>query len=376
MVLPYHYKSFSLRLFVSVALLNILGILVINSATYNDTAVIGRQMTGAAIGAVLMFVICVIPYQKILNYAVPIFIACCVMLVLVNIYGRIVGGARRWIVLPAIGQVQPSEFAKTGIILFFAWFFGKNQESINKPQVLLLFTGLALIPVLLIASEPDLSTTIVVLVCILSMLFVAGISYKWIAASLAVILPFAAAFVVLLQHGMIPFLKDYQARRILAWIEPSKYADANLQQDNSIMAIGSGQLFGKGLNNNTLASVKDGNFLSEEQTDFIFAGIGEELGFIGCIVVLLLYAVVVYECLYLAGKAADLEGKVICTGMGVLIAIQGFANIAVATGIFPNTGLTLPFVSYGVSSLLSFYCGIGLVLNVGLQRTGREVRKF
>ena len=228
MVLPYHYKSFSLRLFVSVALLNILGILVINSATYNDTAVIGRQMTGAAIGAVLMLVICVIPYQKILNYAVPIFIACCVMLVLVNIYGRIVGGARRWIVLPVIGQVQPSEFAKTGIILFFAWFFGKNQESINKPQVLLLFTGLALIPVLLIASEPDLSTTIVVLVCILSMLFVAGISYKWIAASLAVILPFAAAFVVLLQHGMIPFLKDYQARRILAWIEPSKYADANL----------------------------------------------------------------------------------------------------------------------------------------------------
>ena len=376
MVLPYHYKSFSLRLFVSVALLNILGILVINSATYNDTAVIGRQMTGAAIGAVLMFVICVIPYQKILNYAVPIFIACCVMLVLVNIYGRIVGGARRWIVLPAIGQVQPSEFAKTGIILFFAWFFGKNQESINKPQVLLLFTGLALIPVLLIASEPDLSTTIVVLVCILSMLFVAGISYKWIAASLAVILPFAAAFVVLLQHGMIPFLKDYQARRILAWIEPSKYADANLQQDNSIMAIGSGQLFGKGLNNNTLASVKNGNFLSEEQTDFIFAVIGEELGFIGCIVVLLLYAVVVYECLYLAGKAADLEGKVICTGMGGLIAFQGFANIAVATGIFPNTGLTLPFISYGVSSLLSFYCGIGLVLNAGLQRTGREVRKF
>ena len=376
MVLPYHYKSFSLRLFVSVALLNILGILVINSATYNDTAVIGRQMTGAAIGAVLMFVICVIPYQKILNYAVPIFIACCVMLVLVNIYGRIVGGARRWIVLPAIGQVQPSEFAKTGIILFFAWFFGKNQESINKPQVLLLFTGLALIPVLLIASEPDLSTTIVVLVCILSMLFVAGISYKWIAASLAVILPFAAAFVVLLQHGMIPFLKDYQARRILAWIEPSKYADANLQQDNSIMAIGSGQLFGKGLNNNTLASVKNGNFLSEEQTDFIFAVIGEELGFIGCIVVLLLYAVVVYECLYLAGKAADLEGKVSCTGMGVLIAFQGFANIAVATGIFPNTGLTLPFISYGVSSLLSFYCGIGLVLNAGLQRTGREVRKF
>ena len=376
MVLPYHYKSFSLRLFIPVVLLNILGLLVINSATYHDMGVVGRQLTGALIGGSLMLVICLIPYQRILDYALPIFAACCVLLVMVNIYGRIVGGARRWIVLPAIGQVQPSEFAKTGIVMFFAWFLGKNRESVNKPHFLLMYALLAAIPVLLIMSEPDLSTTIVVVVCILSMLFAADLSYRWIAAALAVFLPFASAFVILLRHGMIPFLKDYQARRILAWIEPSKYADANLQQDNSIMAIGSGQLFGKGLNNNTLASVKNGNFLSEEQTDFIFAVIGEELGFIGCIAVIILYAFVVYECLYLAGKSADLEGKVVCTGMGVLIAFQGFANIAVATGIFPNTGLTLPFISYGVSSILSFYCGIGLVLNVGLQRTGREVRNY
>ena len=376
MVLPYHYKSFSLRLFIPVVLLNILGLLVINSATYHDMGVVGRQLTGALIGGSLMLVICLIPYQRILDYALPIFAACCVLLAMVNIYGRIVGGARRWIVLPAIGQVQPSEFAKTGIVMFFAWFLGKNRESVNKPHFLLMYALLAAIPVLLIMSEPDLSTTIVVVVCILSMLFAADLSYRWIAAALAVFLPFASAFVILLRHGMIPFLKDYQARRILAWIEPSKYADANLQQDNSIMAIGSGQLFGKGLNNNTLASVKNGNFLSEEQTDFIFAVIGEELGFIGCIAVIILYAFVVYECLYLAGKSADLEGKVVCTGMGVLIAFQGFANIAVATGIFPNTGLTLPFISYGVSSLLSFYCGIGLVLNVGLQRTGREVRNY
>lgn len=376
MVLPYHYKSFSLRLFIPVVLLNILGILVINSATYHDMGVVGRQLTGALIGGSLMLVICLIPYQRILDYALPVFAACCLLLVMVNIYGRIVGGARRWIVLPAIGQVQPSEFAKTGIVMFFAWFLGKNRESVNKPHFLLMYALLAAIPLLLIMSEPDLSTTIVVVVCILSMLFAAGLSYRWIAAALAVFLPFASAFVILLRHGMIPFLKDYQARRILAWIEPAKYADANLQQDNSIMAIGSGQLFGKGLNNNTLASVKNGNFLSEEQTDFIFAVIGEELGFIGCIAVIILYAFVVYECLYLAGKSADLEGKVVCTGMGVLIAFQGFANIAVATGIFPNTGLTLPFISYGVSSLLSFYCGIGLVLNVGLQRTGREVRNY
>ena len=375
MILPYHFKSFPFRLLFSVAALNAIGILVIHSATNSDMAVVGRQLTGAAIGAVAMLILCLIPYQLILRHAVPVFAACCGMLLLVNVYGRIVGGARRWIVVPGIGQLQPSEFAKIGIVVFFAWFLDRNRENINKPQFLAVFAGLAAIPVFLILSEPDLSTTIVVTVCILSLLYVAEISYKWIGAAVAVVIPFAAGFFVLLRHNMIPFLQEYQARRILAWIDRgSGYTDANLQQNNSIMAIGSGQLFGKGLNNNTLASVKNGNFLSEEQTDFIFAVIGEELGFIGCIIVIALYAAVVYECFYLAGKAKDLAGRLICTGLGMLIAFQGFSNIAVATGIFPNTGLTLPFISYGVSSLLSFYCGVGMVLNVGLQRTDPEVR--
>ena len=375
MILPYHYKSFSWRLFLAVLALNLIGVLVINSATAQESGYyVSRQLTGAAVGITAMCIIMFIPYQKILGYAIPVYVACCAMLVVVNIYGRIVGGARRWVVIPGIGQLQPSEFAKIGIVVFFAWLLGRNTESLNRLHFLLVYAGLALIPVFLIASEPDLSTVIVVCVCIVSMIYTAGLSYRWIAAALGVVTPFAAAFIVLLQHRMIPFLKEYQARRILAWVDPAQYADANLQQDNSIMAIGSGQLFGKGLNNNTLASVKNGNFLSEEQTDFIFAVIGEELGFVGCVLVLFLYAVIVYECLYLAGKAKDVEGRIICTGMGALIAFQGFSNIAVATGIFPNTGLTLPFISYGVSSLLSFYMGIGLVLNVGLQRTDRSVR--
>ena len=134
------------------------------------------------------------------------------------------------------------------------------------------------------------------------------------------------------------------------------------------MAIGSGMLQGKGLNNNTLASVKNGNFLSEEQTDFIFAVIGEELGFIGCIAVIVLIALTVYECLIMAARAKDLMGSLLCVGLASLLAFQSFANIAVATGILPNTGLPLPFISYGVSSLLSVYLGVGVVMNVGLQR--------
>lgn len=375
MILPYHYKSFAFRLLLAVLGLNLLGLLVINSASNHDMAIVGRQLSGAAIGITAMLVLSLLPYQKLLRYAVPLYAGCCLLLLLVIVYGRIRGGARRWIVIPGLGQLQPSEFAKIGIILFAAWLLGKNLEALNKAHFLLVFSGLLMIPVFLIASEPDLSTTIVVLVCIFSMIFVAGLSYRWIGAALAVVLPFSLGFTALLQRGLVPFLKPYQVKRILAFLYPSRYADANLQQDNSIMAIGSGQLFGKGLNNNTLASVKNGNFLSEEQTDFIFAVIGEELGFLGCLLVILLYAVIVYECLYIAGKAKNAEGRIICVGVGVLIAFQGFSNIAVATGIFPNTGLTLPFISYGVSSLLSFYMGVGLVLNVGLQRTDRLVRE-
>ena len=203
---------------------------------------------------------------------------------------------------------------------------------------------------------------------IASVVFCAGVSYKWILGVLAVVVPLGALFVYLLQYEMIPFLRGYQATRILAWINPEKYSEAYWQQENSIMAIGSGQLWGKGLNNTEIASVKNGNFLSEEQTDFIFAIIGEEMGFAGAMLVICLFLLLIYECLMMAYRAKDLSGRLICVGMGTLLAFQSFANIAVATAIFPNTGLPLPFVSYGVSSLLSIYIGMGVVLNVGLQR--------
>lgn len=361
-------RVFSFRLLFAVCALNVIGILAINSATNQNMSYVGRQAAGMVLGIAVIALLCFVPYQKLLRYAVPVFVLCAILLLMVRFFGKSVNGAKRWIVLPALGQVQPSEFAKIGVAMFFSWLLGKNDESINQPRFLLLFAAFAMIPIGLISSEPDLSTTIVVAVSIAAMLFAAGISYRWIGLALLVAVPFAVSTVFLLKRGMVPFLKEYQVRRILAFLYPAQYADANWQQDNSIMAIGSGQLFGKGLNNNTLASVKSGNFLSEEQTDFIFAVIGEEMGFVGCLLVLLLYAILVYECYYLAGKARDMEGRILCTGVGTLIAFQGFSNIAVATGIFPNTGLTLPFISYGVSSLLAFYVQIGLVLNVGLQR--------
>ena len=163
--------------------------------------------------------------------------------------------------------------------------------------------------------------------------------------------------------------KGLSAESYYGIFDPATYADTEAyQQLNSVIAIGSGQLWGKGLNNTDIASVKNGNFLPESQTDFIFAIIGEELGFIGSAVVILLLILIAMRCVSIARVAKDTAGMVIAAGIGALIGIQGFMNIAVATMMMPNTGLPLPFVSYGLSSLVSMYIGIGFVLNVGLQR--------
>ncbi|MDO4267825.1 MAG: FtsW/RodA/SpoVE family cell cycle protein [Eubacteriales bacterium] len=368
MLLDYNFKNYNYRLFLYVLLLNILGVLVIRSATNQDMSVVGKQIMGIVIGCAVVAGLSLLDYHKVVSAAPAVYGFCIAGLLAVLLFGVSRGGATRWLVLPVIGQIQPSEFVKIGLIVFFAWFFSKNQEQFNRLPVLAAAAGLYLIVFFMIYKEPDLSTGLVTMMVFAAMLFVGGLSRRWILGGLAVCVSFGILFVYLLQYDMVPFLHGYQARRILAFINPAEYAEANLQQRNSIMAIGSGMLQGKGLNNNTLASVKNGNFLSEEQTDFIFAVIGEELGFIGCALVIILIALIVYECLVMAARSRDMAGRLLCVGLATLLAFQSFSNIAVATGLFPNTGLPLPFISYGVSSLMSIYFGIGIVLNVGLQR--------
>ena len=375
MFLDYNFRNYNYRLFLYVLLLNTLGVLVIRSATNQNMAVVGKQIMGIVIGSAIVIGLSLIDYHRILSMSYAIYGICVAALMAVLLFGVSRNNATRWIILPGIGQIQPSEFVKIGLVAFFSWFFSKNQEKLNQIQTLFLSGCLYLLIFFLIFSQPDLSTGLVTMVIFVCMLYAAGLSYRWIATALAILVPTGALFIYLLQYNLVPFLKEYQVRRILAFVNKSKYAEANLQQDNSIMAIGSGQLQGKGLNNNTLASVKNGNFLSEEQTDFIFAVIGEELGFIGCTLVILLIALIVYECLIMAARARDMSGRLLCVGMASLIAFQSFSNIAVATGLFPNTGLPLPFISYGVSSLMSIDLGIGLIMNVGLQRKNSNYKE-
>ena len=180
-------------------------------------------------------------------------------------------------------------------------------------------------------------------------------------------IPAAVIFISLIMQPDQKLLDHYAWLRIMAWLNPTQYADNAYQQQNSIMAIGSGQLWGKGLNNTDATSVKNGNFIPEPQTDFIFAVAGEELGFIGTVIIIILLLFITIECILIARKAKDTAGKMICCGFAALVGFQSLVNIGVASGVLPNTGLPLPFVSYGLTSLLSLYIGVGLVLNVGLQ---------
>ncbi len=173
-------------------------------------------------------------------------------------------------------------------------------------------------------------------------------------------------------------LEDYQKRRILSFFNPQEYEmEEAYQQLNSVTAIASGQLDGKGYKNTSITSVKNADFLSEEETDFIVAVVGSEFGFKGCIVVIFLIFAIAINCGSVAVRAPNLSGRIIAASVGTMIGFQGFINMGVATFILPNTGLPLPFVSYGLTSLVSTYIGIGLVMNIRFQsRKISNIQKF
>lgn len=361
----YKLKNYRFRLVVYVVILCIIGVMVVGSA---KPSVQNKQIVGLIGGLIAMVIISLIDYNTILKFRRPIYLLAVVLLAVIFIpgVGDNTGGATRWIQVTSSFKFQPSEFCKILLIIFFAGFFMKYKDQLNTWKTILLSLILAGIPLALIVKEPDLSTTIATTMIFITLLFVAGLSYKIVAGVLALGVPTSIIGIILILKHALP-LNEYQYKRIYSWLQPSKYADDAYQQQNSIMAIGSGQLWGKGLNNSSIASMKNGNFISEPQTDFIFAVVGEELGFIGCVIVIVLLLLIVFECILIAKNAKDLGGRLICCGMAALIGFQSFINICVTTGLMPNTGLPLPFVSYGLTSLMSLFIGLGLVLNVGLQ---------
>ena len=379
MLKNYKFKDYDFKLIIYVVSITVIGVFLVNSAQPDNTK---KQLMGFIAGLAIMIILSFIDYHIWLKIW---FIYCFVMigmLVAVLIGGYEALGAKRWFILFGI-RFQPSEAAKILLILFFAQFIMKFKERINQWYMILIMVILVIPPLALIFKEPDLSTTIVFALIFLSILFLGEINYRYFIALAAVGIPaFIIVFLLLIQPDSIlvknsendkGLVEGYQQLRVLAWLHPDEYElEEAFQQQNSIMAIGSGQLTGKGLNNTGVNSVKKGNFISEPQTDFIFTIAGEELGFVGSATIIILLMLITIECFIVAFKAADLPGRIIAGGMGAFIGFQSTINICVTTGLFPNTGIPLPFVSYGLTSLLVIYVGMGFVMNVRLQKQ----RKF
>ncbi|MCI9125619.1 MAG: rod shape-determining protein RodA [Eubacterium sp.] len=364
----YKLSNLNFRLILYVLAVTFIGIFCIGSASEGENFQL-KQIAGFILGVLVLTFFTLLSYKLLFKFYWIIYFATIVLLMLVIVLGTVNKGAKRWIDL-GFTQFQPSEYAKIFLIIFVATFLFKRIETLNTFKTIAGVTLLAGIILGLIFIEPDLSTTIVIFLTFCAIMFLSGIHYKIITGVLIISLPVICILGYYVTQPGNVILKGYQYNRIVGFFQEDneKAKDLRYQQENSLLAIGSGGLTGKGLDNNDVTSVKNGNLISESHTDFIFTIVGEELGFIGGAAVIILLFMIVLECFITGSRAPTLAGKLFCFGFGVLVGVQSFVNISVATMLLPNTGITLPFVSYGLTSLTSMYCGIGIVLNIGLQR--------
>lgn len=378
-----HLSNLNFKIIIYALILSIIGIFMVHSATQNE-AVTGmltttqKQILGMVIGLVLMMILTCIDYHKLIKYSIVFYVISMALLIYVKYINPLnISNANRWMRLPGFGTIQPSEFSKVAVVLMAVFVLIRIQKHINNVLYLLGYFAVTGITVYLIYVEPDLSTSMIIVFALVAMVFVTGISWKWVGGVLGVVAVLVGALLFCIyepeQKTLNWFiekdiLQQYQVNRINSYFFPEDYPDQTRQQLNSVMAIGGGQLLGKGLNNSTYESVKNGNFLSEEQCDFIFAVVGEELGFAGSAFIILIYLLLFIEGLRVAGRSPDLEGKLLASGFVTILLIQCFINMGVAMLLLPNTGTPLPFISAGMSSLISTYIMMGIMLNISMHR--------
>ncbi len=366
-------QNFDYWLVIAVCILSVFGIICIGSALHinlgKSPSDVIQQIIFFIIGIGIMLFAATADLEFFSRYYKVFYAINILILIAVRFLGTEVNGATRWIRIGPIG-LQPSEFSKIIMIFCLAKLIDKQKEWVNNIPILLMILAFTAVPVGLIFLQPSLSASMVIMVICCVQLFTAGLSYKIIGKTLAVGIPLGSFCIydILREDPLImdKILKSFQLTRVKDLFRPDINSDSYYQTLKSINAIGSGQLTGKGLYQGTLNQL---SYLPEPHNDFIFSVIGEEFGFIGCIFVIAVTLFILFRCIVIAMGSRDSFGQLIVAGVVAMLGFQAFVNMGVATGILPNTGMSLPFVSYGGSSMWTNMAAIGLVLNVGINRS-------
>lgn len=331
-----------------------IGLTILYSASSQNSAMVLRQLVSYGIALTVMFVMAQIPPSLYRTFTPIFYLLGLVLLVLVDIIGEVRMGAQRWINLPGFGSVQPSEFMKLGMPMMCAWFLSKRElpPSLFSVAVTL---GLIIVPVILIAKEPDLGTSILVAASGLFVLFLAGLSWWLIAGALTLSIPIAMGIWYFLLH-------DYQRMRVLTLFNPEddvQGAGWNIIQSQT--AIGAGGLDGKGYLAGTQSHL---HFLPEGHTDFIIAAFSEEFGLLGVILLLFIYACVLSRALYIAFTHPDTYSRLLAGAITMSFFVYIFVNVGMVSGIVPVVGVPLPFISYGGTAIVTLMAGFGLLMSI------------
>jgi rod shape determining protein RodA len=350
--------------------LSLLGTLLVYSATLPQSASSARtdvikQLVAIVLGLIIMVVVAGLGYRQLRLYSPVLYIVSCLgLLAVLSPLGSAINGGKEWLMLPAGFSVEPSEFAKLAVILMSAMILGELRQSQTRPGVraVLLTVGCAAVPIVLVVAEPDLGVTILMLCLVAGLIALSGIRLRWLLVMAAA--GIGGVITVLNLH----LLKSYQSGRLTSFLHPdADPSGIGYSAHQAKIAVGSGGLFGQGLFHGQLIT---GQFLgAEQQSDFIFAAAGEQLGFIGAAVIIFLLAVVLLRALRIAQRADDQFGMLVAAGVAIWFAVQAFINIGMTVGIAPVTGIPLPFLSYGGSAMLIDMIALGALQAVYRHRS-------
>jgi rod shape determining protein RodA len=346
-------------LFAVVTCIAALGLLVLYSAAYETFGRVVSQSQKMVVAVAIMIVIANLSPQFIARFAVPLYVIGIVLLVGVALGGEVIKGARRWLKIPGVGNVQPSEIMKIALPLILAWYFERHEGAMTWRNFAVAAL-LVVVPFGLVVRQPDLGTALLIGACGFYVLYLAGLDWRVIVGGivLGVVAVFAA--------WEFNWLHDYQKERILTVINPQlDMQDAGWHTIQAAIAIGSGGMFGKGWLNGSQTHLE---FLPEKHTDFIFAVYGEEFGLLGGIVLLLLYLLFIGRCFLIAANASTLFGRLMAGSMALMFFTYAFVNMGMVTGILPVVGVPLPFMSFGGTALMTLFIAVGILMSVATHR--------